>query len=1792
MDRFGCKGGFFAVSCYLHTREGLSERNVDLLHQLAALVTTLDGPWVIGGDFTMPPEVLQSSGWLQLIRGAIVAPPGSTCHDNTYDYFIVRERLLPAVRGVVSIEDAGFSPHSPSRLFLSVGARRLLVRRLVAPRRFPPSLPLGCFPRAHASPACPPPSLVGCSPPQLDAAFDEWLRNLEDIVSGIMGLDGYDKKKKTSSRCLGPRFVMQPALGRPSAGVDCASSTSLSWRKIAAWLLLVLCDLKYTVDGTSCSRHPIRASALRGRNRLFAAMRKPLPSSSPADAAALTSWCSSLSASRLDNAYTVAELHTVAMANARAHERALRRSRIDSWLQWVVGGPARGLRHQHRFTREPTGWIDTRVDTAPPPDDGRPPSVGEREGDGIYVQESRLLRWDVHSAPAPLGQQALVDREADEWALHWQVGVGPPTALPWPTDMGPALPRPTVADIHAAAMKFSADTGLGWDAAHPRVVRRLPDYVVVRLIDILMEAEALGHWPKSVAVTIIALLAKPTGGHRPIGIFQFIVRLWMKLRKEYAQAWERRNEREYFYAGPAKSALRAAWCQSATAESSASYTRLHWAATFLDLIKAFDYVPHGYLIQQAIRRGHSLHLLRLSIAAYRLPRVLMIAQCCSKLVWPSRGITAGAVHATTELRVLIIDFFDSLIILCPTIHWKVYVDDASGDGVASENVLVDSLSQATLELCRCFVDIGMEPSLSKNRCASSCPRVARAIAQRLDKYNFLQAERVVSLGVGLGGGNKRSTFVLSKRLRAFVRRIPRFRKLRRAGVSVGRVLRTGGTAAFTHGQAVCGVSPSMLLQQRRAVAAAEAASGGGKNLDLSLLCGVARDPAIDAHVDTIRAWALAVWDKWLPLALLSSLASDSRVRLTKAARPWSVVHGPGSAFIATASRISWTVHSAWHVTTDIGAELDFRVDPPIVITRAVTQAVHRWRWRNIELAFHALDSGGIGAGALFSPIDKLLQGRRFSENWGPQQVTALKSAIVGGQWTQTRLNIAGFADSPGCRLCEAASRGLLIEPPRGDSFHRSIGCSTLDPYRQLHAPPDVRRAAADLARHCPAHPALPPDAPYSPPPPSPVVHTTLRPPNPSLDPARRLFCERALISECGRVPRPPPSQATFSWHKMLADGVSRGRFYPDGSGIDGEDPSTARFGWAFVQAELIGVFPSAAFGATPFWIDSVVGAEAWALFMAFSHALPGSSARTDCFPNVTALRKGRLWATRQSRALARTYSMIYAQADDDDDLATRVDWMPSHRTDSAVGEQLLGGVTLSITDIRANRLADLLAKKGAATFRVPKAERDTLSHEKNRVEGIAKWIGRVTHLANNWHEYPWRDSDPSSTRPRHLDRGNIRRKLGRRVLAPRPPVLGGHSLLRTCDGWKCTVCRTSATTQSRLSSQRCAGSAALKWACRAQQDALGSAERGGGHIGYMNGPIVWCSRCGCYADRFAVGLAKACNGRPSCDGKAFHLRRMLRGRHPVTGALFTDIAVREPSALGLEPTALPTASPKTPWGSIPSPSTTASAQQPCGPSAADRMRALRARVRHRIASRPVVSTNAHSRERCAVSTPCHSFNPHKKARIEPSTISSALPHRHSWEDAPLLYGASFGSPPQRQFSKREPLLNPLETRFLDDALVHGTVYSSDSDRYVVGGASSSSSLSFLARACDGAQRCRKREAYDVYELIASGHEGNARKRICRGVETTALVTTDREFNGAPVLTELAANSEGPHRMGVSLPIGSTSGAVAAPGNSLVHSIADATLSAVLLQNSLVQLGLDGAAPPTKRLRIRGKSSPC
>jgi hypothetical protein len=124
-----CKGGIHLISAYFHTGEGLSQRNLDMMHHVARLIASLRGPWVIGGDFNLPPDVVRSCGWLSLVAGVIAAPGEATCNEQTYDYFIVSETLKHAIVAVSRVVDAGISPHSPSRLLLRAGPRQSLVRK-------------------------------------------------------------------------------------------------------------------------------------------------------------------------------------------------------------------------------------------------------------------------------------------------------------------------------------------------------------------------------------------------------------------------------------------------------------------------------------------------------------------------------------------------------------------------------------------------------------------------------------------------------------------------------------------------------------------------------------------------------------------------------------------------------------------------------------------------------------------------------------------------------------------------------------------------------------------------------------------------------------------------------------------------------------------------------------------------------------------------------------------------------------------------------------------------------------------------------------------------------------------------------------------------------------------------------------------------------------------------------------------------------------------------------------------------------------------------------------------------------------------------------------------------------------------------------------------------------------------------------------------------------------------------------------------------------------------------------
>ena len=74
------QGGLHIGSLWLKHSEGLSEDNLAILQVAAQALSKLRGPWVIGGDFNMPPEALEASGWIGLIKGVIVHTEAATCN--------------------------------------------------------------------------------------------------------------------------------------------------------------------------------------------------------------------------------------------------------------------------------------------------------------------------------------------------------------------------------------------------------------------------------------------------------------------------------------------------------------------------------------------------------------------------------------------------------------------------------------------------------------------------------------------------------------------------------------------------------------------------------------------------------------------------------------------------------------------------------------------------------------------------------------------------------------------------------------------------------------------------------------------------------------------------------------------------------------------------------------------------------------------------------------------------------------------------------------------------------------------------------------------------------------------------------------------------------------------------------------------------------------------------------------------------------------------------------------------------------------------------------------------------------------------------------------------------------------------------------------------------------------------------------------------------------------------------------------------------------------------------------
>ena len=749
-------------------------------------------------------------------------------------------------------------------------------------------------------------------------------------------------------------------------------------------------------------------------------------------------------------------------------------------------------------------------------------------------------------------------------------------------------------------------------------------------------------------------------------------------------------------------AQRAAWTAVFAAEAAAAGGDDH-AAALLDLTKCFERLPHHAIVREAQRLGYNAALLRLALKAYRLQRVIGVDGHYSDYLTASRGITAGSGFATTELRLLLYTMVATVCKYWPAARIMVYVDDitiaSSGKGEEAARYTASATDFCVRHMERVLLQ---EVSSTKSLAVAGRPSVASAILRHSRTGKLKAVTQCKLLGAPYSAGRRRAVQACRKRWTAFRQRLARLRTYRRAGGNTAAYVRTAGLPAITYAFEACGVADTPLLALRRTAVAAAAGATAGKNPDLTLHAlshaGSEVDPAVDAHALPLTRWAQAWWEDWVPRHDMRASFQRAVAHLAATGHRWNTVAGPAAAVVLTARRIGWQLDEAGIFRDDRGLSYDLDEVSPAAIRVAVVASVQRWRFDRVIAHLSATPAPCTGdtdlidvtyaARGLLNPKSAL--GVPNVPLWTPRCRPWLMSAMTGGQWTQARrASVRQWMTDNSCQLCGAAA---------GTELHRHHCDATRPPGGWI----------TDSATSLSVATAL----------------TTTQ---------QRVLTTRGILAI--RAPRRPVQQEpVITWHTAPPDNPPVGAtWYVDGSVVNLKLGSYTTAGCAMVVVSADGALLHAASVTLPSSVRTAPEAELCAIEIVASinPALPATV--TDCKSIWTAARTSAARITAARSPLAGRWRRILRYADGDlTAVASALTWAPAHKSLSAARSSARSdGRLMSLTDWRANKLADLLAKHGASAAAPPSDAVRNLRRAEVAVKEACAQLGAVTWAANH-----------------------------------------------------------------------------------------------------------------------------------------------------------------------------------------------------------------------------------------------------------------------------------------------------------------------------------------------------------------------------------------------------------------------------------------------------------------------------
>jgi ribonuclease HI len=1182
------RGGIMLMTIYLWHTEGLSARNVELLEAAGAAIAQYGGPWVLAGDFNMPPAELRlAQEWLKKIGGVVVAPDSITCKSasggRTIDYFVVDSRITGAVERCWVDLCFPASPHSLVRLRMRSNATRDLARHLVKPTAFPKVRPVGCA-RQPVLPdreiLCDLAAASVRNPEAVNKAFRHLFDLAEVELCGIC--DTVRSNGAPDKKFLGRGGELTTKWGPvvPRSAGMCGRSDAivlgLNW--IAIRLNELAC-LAVVVNkrGTNASREQQWHGITQKLRQPSGVLRQLLVFEKSqgrddwkwkvAGAGHLTS----------DSLFAAASLRLWAKeAKAASSARSIGAAKVATKTWWI--------------------WVDSQLKSG---------------AGGLHHVSKRAdlaVEQPVGAVEGPsLGLQQVIDADLETWSLIWrrfETSASAPwrdLSEGWEEELSWAAPLPAITgeQIVEASKLFKANTGLGSDYFCPVWVAWLSRPLLDAFAELFMNLERLGFWPQQVQQILIALIPKADGGRRPIGLLPTLIRIWEKVRRPIMATWRCSVERSYNWAARGRSPQAAVW--KVALQDEAALTRgERSAAGLVDLAKAFEQVQ----LELVWRCGLRLHLppriLRLILETFAFARRLVLSGAVSEAVNTLSAILAGGGYATDALFVVLVQPCDELILEHPSASLCFFIDDLTVHVTGAEAEVAGLLHNA-LTGCISKLEDDLEFKVSRaapGRCdkkaktvgVASIASLTKVMAPKLKTLGVSMQRRVKFLGVDYAAGKPVVRAVQALRIKTICARAPGYRRLGKRAAR--HLVRTGAAPAMRYGVAVVGATNSALQTARRfSCAAAGEMRGRSAFARLQL---AAYDVGALMAIDPLVEWAKAVWDGLVPREDLRIAWRRAVVEVGTANNPFLAVRGPAGAMVASVMRLGWKSTSPFDVIDASGVRLCFDVTCPAVVALCAKDDLMRIEAASSTFAMR------IGGPPDLEPLGDLLASKAVQDRAVAESLRALGE---DGWWPQSRMHSVGM---PGVMdsTCRACLRAV------GDLPHRCIGCSASSATRDAYE----HQAVLDRARsHVHSREPL-----Y-------LFGVPILPPRNKVPTFVSRWCG-------GRVP-----DGNFSFTgNGFTDGAMRGRA-----------PKTARrAGWAAVLVDDDGLMDAGLYGTCGDRFPTAHRAELRGVVEILRHALPPLTIWTDCQGVVDGWLSGPTWCCSSARAAADLWRELWWIVDD------------------------------------------------------------------------------------------------------------------------------------------------------------------------------------------------------------------------------------------------------------------------------------------------------------------------------------------------------------------------------------------------------------------------------------------------------------------------------------------------------------------------------------------------------------------